>query len=154
MKKILAVFFALALVFTAIGSTPAMAEGNYESDLTYENGNLRNYVYWSKELLNGPGDPNVVGYVSWQSLTVKQAWFLINTSLGPKWIGYNGYESAPAYYYDSLEAKLTLKDKKPLFNSPSNPNVVGYVANQPVTVKQAWYLVSTSLGPKWVGYNL
>ncbi|MFB8328128.1 hypothetical protein ACWGJ1_25795 [Bacillus wiedmannii] len=89
MKKILAVFFALALVFTAIGSTPAMAEGNYESRLTYDNGNLRNYVYWSKELFNGPGDPHAVGYVANQPVTVKQAWYLVSTSLGPKWVGYN-----------------------------------------------------------------
>ena len=33
-------------------------------------------------------------------------------------------------------------------------NVVGYVAYQPVKVKQAWYLINTLLGQKWIGYNL
>ncbi|HDR7518150.1 hypothetical protein AB1I92_09500 [Bacillus mobilis] len=90
MKKLLAVFFTLALVFTAIGSTPTMAAGSVESILWVDDDlQLKHYVMNKKPLYNSPGNPSAVGYVEWQNVTVNQAWYLINTSLEQKWIGYN-----------------------------------------------------------------
>ncbi|WHY31607.1 hypothetical protein [Bacillus wiedmannii] len=155
MKKLLAVFFALALAFTAIGSTPAMAYGNDESRLYLERGGRITNLVWGKvPLYNGPGNPNVVGYVADQPVTVNQAWFLINTSLGPKWVGYNSDQTGLPFNYYPYDAELRVLGTRPLYNGPGNPNIVGYVANQEVTVKQAWYLINTSLGQKWIGYNV
>ncbi|PFW12439.1 hypothetical protein COL12_04170 [Bacillus cereus] len=47
------------------------------------------YVWGKVPLYNGPGNTNVVAYVARQNVTVILAYFLINTSLGQKWIGYN-----------------------------------------------------------------
>ncbi|PGM87786.1 hypothetical protein [Bacillus cereus] len=160
MKKVFAVFFVLALAFMSINSSKVMAAddwwlGSNDADLYTSGGSqLLNDVGSKQPLYNGPGNPNVVGYVAWQTVTVKQAWFLINTSLGPKWVGYNG---DALFLKDRLiahAAHLEIGSKQPLYNGPGNPNVVGYVAYQPVKVKQAWYLINTSLGQKWIGYNL
>ncbi|PFL02908.1 hypothetical protein [Bacillus thuringiensis] len=155
MKKVFAVFFVLALAFMSINSSTAMAYGGKESHLYLRwDDRIMNYVFDTVPLYNGPGNPNVVGYVADQPVTVKQAWFLINTSLGPKWIGYNDDETALPKNYFAYDAKLRVTGTRPLYNGPGNPNIVGYVAWQDVTVKQAWYLIDTSLGQKWIGYNV
>lgn len=154
MKKLLAVFFALALAFTAIGSTPARAEGDFRSTLSGDGLQLYNNVGYRKPLYLNPGSPTVVDYISYQDVIVRQAWFLINTSLGPKWVGYNGDELSLTNRYYPYIASLTIKEKQPLYNGPGNPNVVGYVADQSVHVNQAWYLINTRHGQLWIGYNV
>ncbi|PEM55387.1 hypothetical protein [Bacillus wiedmannii] len=155
MKKVFAVFFVLALAFMSINSSTAMAYGSNESKLSLRwDDRITNYVFGTVPLYNGPGNPNVVGYVASQNVTVNQAWFLINTSLGPKWIGYNSDEVGLPQNYSAYTAELRVTGTRPLYNGPGNPNVVGYVAWQKVTVKQAWYLIDTSLGQKWIGYNV
>ncbi|MED2604238.1 hypothetical protein P4241_26460 [Bacillus thuringiensis] len=157
MKKLFTVFFALVLAFTVIGTTPAMAAGDGNAQVYYNNEfNITNYVFSKKPLLNSPSDPNPVGYVAWQYVTVEQAWFLIDTSLGPKWVGYNEDNGVLLWSrFDAAHAKLFISEHRVgLHNEPSDPRVVGYVANQHVTVKQAWYLINTSLGQKWIGYNM
>ncbi|KXO02951.1 MULTISPECIES: hypothetical protein [Bacillus cereus group] len=155
MKKLFTVLFVLSLAFMSINSSNVMAAGKNDTDLYTNGSELFNYIGSNKKpLYNNPSDPNVVGYVANQEVIVKQAWFLIKTSLGDKWVGYNGNETNLAYRLNSIDAQLKIDSKKPLYNSPSDPNVVGYVANQHVTVKQAWYLIKTSLGDKWIGYNL
>ncbi|MEV7211460.1 hypothetical protein, partial [Streptomyces sp. NPDC093554] len=112
MKKLLAVFFALALAFTSIGSTTVMAAGNGNASLGYDNEfRIINQVYGKKPLLNSPSDPNPVGYVADQKVRVKQAWFIINTSLGPKWVGYNEGSGALLWSrFDSAHAKLWIDE--------------------------------------------
>ncbi|OOR22798.1 hypothetical protein [Bacillus wiedmannii] len=156
MKKLLAVFFALALAFTAIGSTPAMALGNGNAHLFWRDGHLNNHVFGKKPLLNSPSNPNPVGYVADQDVDVRQAWFIINTSLGPKWIGFNedSYPMSVGRYEPAYGKIHATEYKIPLYNNPGDPRVVGYVASQWLTATQAWFLIRTSLGEKWIGYNM
>ncbi|ALC52885.1 hypothetical protein ACN91_15250 [Bacillus cereus] len=153
MKKLLVVFFALALAFTAIGSTPAMAAGNSDARIVSYVGVLQNYIYGKKPLFNSPSDPTVVGYVANQYVTIKQPWFIVNTSLGEKWMGFNQSEASLWRDFDAGAGRLYVSGKVAIRNDPGS-QPVGYVANQNVTVKQAWYLINTSLGQKWIGYNL
>ncbi|MGE7854558.1 hypothetical protein ACQKNN_27665 [Bacillus paramycoides] len=155
MKKLLVVFFALALAFTAIGSTPAMAAGNYGTKLDfgdYYGNSLTNYVNNKKPLFNSPSDPRVVGYVADQWVKVKQPWFIIDTSLGAKWVGFNAGDYNTWWSLNHKKGTLSITSKVPIRNDPGSP-AVGYVANQEVNARQAWYLISTSLGDKWIGYN-
>ncbi|MEC3342259.1 hypothetical protein, partial [Bacillus thuringiensis] len=134
-------FFVLAFAFMSINSSKVMAYGNHKADLYTSGGSqLLNYVGSKQPLYNGPGNPNVVGYVAWQTVTVEQAWYLIDTSLGEKWVGYNGDALFLKDRLNSNAAQLEIESKQPLYNGPGNPNVVGYVAWQTVTVEQAWYL--------------
>ncbi|WHY31606.1 hypothetical protein [Bacillus wiedmannii] len=153
MKKLLAVFFALALAFTAIGSTPAMAANSDAQIVDYNGVLLKNYVNGKKPLFNSPSDPRVVGYVANQYVTIKQPWFIVNTSLGAKWMGFNQWELALWGNFNSSAGLLYVDGKVAIRNDPGS-QPVGYVANQLVTVKQAWYLINTSLGEKWIGYNM
>ncbi|WP_242297093.1 hypothetical protein [Bacillus cereus group sp. BfR-BA-01382] len=90
MKKVFVVFFVLAFAFMSINSSKVMAYGNHKADLYTSGGSqLLNYVGSKQPLYNDPGNLNVVGYVAYQPVKVKQAWYLINTLLGQKWIGYN-----------------------------------------------------------------
>ncbi|OOR22799.1 hypothetical protein [Bacillus wiedmannii] len=158
MKKLLAVFFALALAFTAIGTSPAMAAGNNDARITGYSDlsgttEIYNYVNGKKPLFNSPSDPRIVGYVANQNVTIKQPWFLINTSLGQKWIGFNRWEISLVTNFGARVGRLSVVGKEPIRNDPGS-QAVGYVANQTVTVNQAWYLINTSLGEKWIGYNM
>ncbi|MGG3521039.1 hypothetical protein ABES33_14030 [Bacillus pseudomycoides] len=153
MKKLFAAFFVLALSFMSISSTPAMAANSQAELCITEDHSLCHNLYGKKPLYNSPSDPNIVGYVANQTVKIQQAWFLVNTSLGAKWMGFNQADRHLIFNFYAEGGTLYVPEKVPIRDNPGS-YPVGYVAYQTVTVNQAWYVISTSLGDKWIGYNM
>ncbi|GGE63502.1 hypothetical protein [Priestia taiwanensis] len=166
MKKFAALFFVFVLSLTAIYAPSASAVGDSRADVFAKGDSLYNTIKVTKALHNSPADPTIVNYVSpVQDVKVLRAYFLVNTWKGHKWIRVIG-EKDPFLSFGKDGNWNTLKD----FNASNatlklhmpfsitdgyNDSVrVGSLQPQTVDVRQAWYVIETWLGNKFIGYQL
>lgn len=110
------------------------------------------YVPIEKDLYDSPCAPGATGAkIGMQMVNLKQSWYLVQTYAGPAWISLSS--ETELKNIRMVGDRITPSENKKLYSSPCGSYIGGDVKNQPLVVLQAWHMIDTWLGPKWISFN-